>query len=273
MEESPEIVKDIKKKPSRRRYIIPAFIPFLIIVALFGSFLKWKSEPDPSSEKLIRQIAAEQLKKAPNELTDEDFAKITQLSFINQDVPVGQRKKIELYDIKLLKKFVNLQVLDLSGISYPKPDIPKWMVALAKMHVFNLQKKYQESYMEKYLIDLSPLANLSKLQILDIKGTPIKDLQPLAKIESLKEIHLLDKQLDELDLFHGGAVPKTVSINNKAFKLEMVLPWPPYKNKDADSENIKNSLPKVISYMQGTWGSPLDNIKIDIMIEVDKALK
>ena len=69
----------------------------LLIPVFVFSLLQWEQKPDPASEKISRQIAARRLNKDPNDLTDEDFAKITALSIRNQ----------ELSDIRLLKKFKN----------------------------------------------------------------------------------------------------------------------------------------------------------------------
>ncbi len=126
--------EDTPKIPSYRRYIIAAFlIPLIIIAALvFIWFTQEEHKPDPASEKIIREAAAEQLNKDPNELTDEDFAKITKITDLDflgltklYDQPIPPWVLTELSDIRLLEKFTNLQELDLYSIKYPDKYIPK----------------------------------------------------------------------------------------------------------------------------------------------------
>ena len=108
MESNENIQKDNKKKPSRRKYIIAA--GFILLIGIFVLlFHIWEPKYDPASEAVIHEAAAEILKKDPNELTDDDFAKITAMKLQGEI----------LADIKLLEKFTNLQ--ELSIIYTPRP--------------------------------------------------------------------------------------------------------------------------------------------------------
>ena len=74
MEEPSEIIKDIKKKSSFRRYIIASgFIALLITSSLVYIYFTQKPKSDPASEKIIRKAAAAAFNKFPNELGKEDF--------------------------------------------------------------------------------------------------------------------------------------------------------------------------------------------------------
>jgi hypothetical protein len=106
--------KTIKKKFSQRKYIIAsAFL--LIIAALVFIYFTQEQKPDPVSEKVIREITALQHNKDPNELTDEDFARIVEIDLSNK----------KLSNIRLLEKFFNLRDLSLNNTIFPENEIPK----------------------------------------------------------------------------------------------------------------------------------------------------
>ncbi|MBN1973478.1 MAG: leucine-rich repeat domain-containing protein [Sedimentisphaerales bacterium] len=167
-------------KANRLKIIIGIGALLLIIAGLLVSFLKWEPKPDPTSEKIIREIAGKQLNKDPNSLTDEDFAQITNIS-INS-------KKFS--DIKLLEKLTNLERLELFDIHYPMGAIPKWMSFLAKHGLLNLEKRFA--------IDLSPLTNLDNLQSLNISSTQVADITPLANLKKLNILNLGDTQVSDI---------------------------------------------------------------------------
>ena len=156
-------------------------------------------KPDPASEKIIREAAAAQLGKDPNELTDEDFAKITELSIGERTQSIlsmydeGDSFKYaynKLSDIRLLDKFTNLKILYLGSIDVSTDKIPKWMLLLSKLGIFNLEKRFS--------FDLSPLEKLSHLEKLQVGGNVVIDLQPLAKLSHLKNIQLINAQVSDI---------------------------------------------------------------------------
>lgn len=124
-------------------------------------------------------IAAFQLNKEFNDLTDEDFAKITKFEL----------KFKQLSYIKLLEKFTNLHVLDLGYIRYPDKNIPKWMKYLAKYGIFNLD--------EKFAIDLSPLKNLSALKKLQLTYVQIFDITSLKELVNLEMLSIIGISLSD----------------------------------------------------------------------------
>jgi Leucine-rich repeat (LRR) protein len=166
---------NIPKKPLRRKYIIAAGFILCVIAGYVYWVLTWNpvdSESIKESEAIIRQLAAAQLNKDPNLLTDVDFEQITVLG-------LGGK---ELSDIKLLEKFTNLQTLNLLQINWPKKEIPFLMKVLVKIKLYNPNKKFA--------LDLSPLEKLTNLQELYLSGLLIKDITPLSGIINLKHLVL-----------------------------------------------------------------------------------
>jgi hypothetical protein len=195
---------DMQKKPCRLKYLIPAVILLILLIfiaALFSSFLKWEQKPDPASEAIIREEAAYWLWKDPNEVTDEDFAKLTEFSF-NLSRPgrfhkmVGSGKDaraviIELSDITLLKKFTNLKKLQLNNVGYLEKNIPKWMKIMAKFGFIDLE--------DRFLIDLRPIEKLYGLQFLSLYTMPVKNIQPLSSLTNLEILSLERTRVCDLE--------------------------------------------------------------------------
>ncbi len=187
--------KQNKKLLNRKHTLAAVFLLFMITAALVFIYFTQESKPDPASEAIIRKVTAEQLLKEsigtknpilkwvaqqtkfdmkdPNELTDPDFAQITELI-------ISEKK---LNDIKLLEKFTNLQELSLNSISFPEEHIGLCMTFLTKLGIIDLKKRFR--------IDLSPLENLSNLHQLFIIKTPIKDIKPLSGLVNLQELHII----------------------------------------------------------------------------------
>lgn len=181
-----------EKKPSRRKYIIPAFIILCILAGYIYKVITWESKPDPASEKIIRQIAAKQLYKEPNELSDEDFAKITILKTESKGSVKfeGEYKDFidntwgNLSEIKLLEKFTNLRELELIMIHRSNENIPKWKKILERIGIINMK--------DKLFFDLKPFENLKNLTKLDFRYSDINNIKPLKKIKNLKSLNLMD---------------------------------------------------------------------------------
>ncbi len=199
-----------EKKPSRKKYLIPAVIILCILAGLIYRAITWESKPDPASEKIIRQAAAAQLTTDtnnpidPNTLTDEDFVKITELRI----------EYHELSDIKLLEKFTNLQTLFLFNIRFPKKDIPSWMKMLSKLGIFNLS--------ERFNIDLSPIRNLTNLQALELYRTQVSNLKPLRNLTNLRTLGLGSTQVSNLEPIKGLKKLRYISIRNCPITDEQV---------------------------------------------------
>ena len=216
-----------QKKPSRRKYIIPAVIILCILVGYIYLVVTWTpadSESKKASDAVIRQIAAVQLNKDPNDLTDEDFAQIREftltlrahiaakllnkepndltnedtyqiLDYITKNMKLNYSGVVsviylELSDIRLLKKLQNLQTLSIRSVRLPEKDIPAWMQIFAKLGIYNPS--------ERFYIDLSPLKNLSGLNTLSLEGSYIKNIKPLSKLINLKELNLNNTSVFDL---------------------------------------------------------------------------
>ena len=190
MKDTIKKASDIKKKPTRTKYIMPAVIIFLCIFAgLVYRSVKWTpvdSESKKASEAIIRQAAAEQLTADPdnpidpNTLTDGDFVNVTQLDIV----------RIELYDIMLLKKFTNLQKLYLGRVVIPKKAVPKWMAILAKVNILNLD--------DRFSLDLSPIRNLHYLKSIILRNSQVSSIEPIKKFKNLETLDISRTQVTDL---------------------------------------------------------------------------
>jgi len=182
---------DIQKEPPHRlrhwwRYFIAsAIIPLLITAALLFIYFTQEQKADPTSARIIREVVAQRLHTNPNELTNEDFASITTFRL----------KNIKLCDVKLLEKFTNLQELEMSSLRYPESAIPKWMILLSKLGIYDFSKRF--------VIDLSPLEKLAKLEKIDIISTSVKDIKPLSNLINLKRLMLNRVQITDLEPVMG----------------------------------------------------------------------
>jgi hypothetical protein len=190
-------MSETKQKPSRKRYLLAAVLVILLIAALvFIWFTQNEPKPDKASERLIRKVVAAQLKKDPNELNDEDYALFKQISFtayggfLPMDDPsfllIGAT---EVSDIKLLKKFTNLQTLDMYSINYPENKISKLMEILRKFGI---------NTANRFVIDLTPLEGLSNLHTLSFNGTSIKNIEPLSNLINLRNLDISNTYVIDL---------------------------------------------------------------------------
>jgi hypothetical protein len=170
-----------QKKPSRRRYIIPAVI-LCIFAGCMYMILAYNAETKRrEGEAIIRsEVAFWVLHKDPNDLTEKDFATLTYAN-------IGYGNNI--YDLKPLEKFTCLQSLFFGDESFrddapplPKPIIPKWKFFLAKLRIIDLEKK---DY-----FNLKPIGKLANLQNILFCGEKIFDIKPLAKLTGLKKLTL-----------------------------------------------------------------------------------
>ncbi len=169
-----------KQFSKKKLLFIAVCFVLLMIVALVVAALNQEPKPDPESERVILEIAAKTLNKDVNDLTNEDFASITNLSIFGK----------ELCDITAIEKFTNLKELKLETILYPRQKIQNWVMFLAKLRIINIMKKY------KY--DLSPLENLSKLERIQLSMITIKNPKPLASLVNLKVFILIGTNVTDL---------------------------------------------------------------------------
>ena len=208
----------------------------LVAAALFYVSLTQEPKTDVASEKLICEAAAKRLSKDPNDMTDEDYAKIKILHFAeikhdnigNSSMIVRMQKDIA--DISLLKKFTNLEKLNFSNIRR-RYNVPSYMKILAGFGIVNLENRYA--------IDLSPLSSLKSLQTIDLNGCPIKNLDPLSKLTNLKMLDISDTLISDMEPL------------KKLTNLEQLLMMGCKNITDKQVEDLQKALPNLkIVYSQ-----------------------
>lgn len=197
---------DIPNKSQNRKYLsVAVVVSILTFTVLAFVFITQKPKSDPVSEAVIRQVAAKQLNKEPNDLADEDYLKITKFALLEK----------ELSDIKLIEKFSNLQELHLNSIHFASEKIPKWMKLLAKLGIIDLSKRTS--------INLSPLKKLPKLKILIISSTRISDIEPLKNNRSLQMLTLNNTWTKDFSSLKGLSNLESLNLNNnKVSDIEFV---------------------------------------------------
>ncbi|MBN1974387.1 MAG: hypothetical protein JW787_12160 [Sedimentisphaerales bacterium] len=229
----------LKKKHSYRSYTLAASFFLLIIAALVFIYFTQEPQPDPTSEKIIRQAVARQLNKDSNDLTDEDFARISEVRLgLSQVSSSLTSPSQELADLYILEKFSNLKTLRLENINYPTNAIPKWMKILSKLGIYDLKKRFA--------IDLKPLENLNSLQLLQIYNVPVKNIKPLAGLTNLQRLFLENLQLSDLK-------PIKELINLKILGLN--------DSKVSDLQPLKDMVNLQNLFLDGTKVSNLEPLK------------
>ena len=175
-------------QPDSRRYkLVLTFLLLLFFIALSIIFLSQEPKSDPASEAAIRKAAAQQLGIDPNDLSDEDFAQITQLDLFISEKNQG--------DIKFLRKFTALRELTINSRPLSESEVPKWMAVLSKLKLYRLSKNYP--------IDLGPLKHLYNLQKIVIYGAPFKNVSSLYSLKNLKVLKLYGKQIRSIKSLEG----------------------------------------------------------------------
>ena len=172
----------IQKKCFRLKRKMAAVVCAIFLAAgLATVFFLLKSSYHSDSDIVIMQAAAKQLNKDPNELTNDDFAQITQLNLSGK----------ELSDIRLLEKFINLQGLYMSGVKVPNSALPKWKLILKKLHLINKS--------DNKFIDFKPLAKLTSLENLTLSYTEIDDIEPLSGLNNIRELNLTRTRISDFN--------------------------------------------------------------------------
>jgi len=178
---------------SSKKYIFPLIFILLSIPIIFYILIKPKY--DPMSDEVILKAAADQLNKNPDELTSDDFAKITELSFTGYG----------LTDIGMIKNFTNLRELDLWACLQEK-TLPRWMNLLGKWGLIDLSTKRS--------IDLSPLRKLVGLRSLDLSYSPLKDIKHLEGLVNLEYLYLGNTGVSDISPLKNFRKLKSLNINN-----------------------------------------------------------
>ncbi len=206
MEDEYSLNNVVNKKIFRGKYIIPiVFVVLCIFAGYIYKGITWRPKSDLVSERLIRQQVAKQLKKDPNELSDDDFSQIKNVAVLKDKGPLAF-SHAEITDIKLLEKFTNLQELAIYA-HFPENAIPKWMKVLSKLGVINLDSQFS--------IDLSALKKLYNLQELFLEANPISSLEPIKGLKNLRRLSLSNTQVSNLNPIKNLANLEIFEINDE----------------------------------------------------------
>ena len=173
--------KEIQETSPNRKYII-TFIFFLMISITISGFILFRQDsiPDKASEAIILQAAAKVLNKEPNDLTADDYLKISALDLSGNTFS----------NIHLIQKFSNLKSLTLNNLHVKEKKNSKVMNLLIRLHVI---KASDENF-----IDLRPLRKLHHLEKLYIIGSPVKNIKPLSNLKNLKELYIAGTPVSDL---------------------------------------------------------------------------
>jgi Leucine-rich repeat (LRR) protein len=176
--------KDIKKPfLQRHKNATVTVCLILIIISIFNPYRK-KHDRDKFQEKndaVILDAAARSLNKQDLDLTEADYLQVNKLYISNR----------ELFDVKLLDKFVNLKELSLFRVRILQNDIPEWKAILVKCGIYDLSKDN--------IIDLSALKKLDGLENLSIVDTPVNNIMPLAGLTNLQRLNLDGTMISDLN--------------------------------------------------------------------------
>ena len=127
---------------------------------------------------IVREAVARQLGKKPEDLTDEDYRKVQELSLFG-----GQISSLELP-----KGLTSLQGLDLSNTRVSNLEPLKDLASLQRLDLDNTK-----------VSNLEPLKGLSSLQRLDLVGTKVSNLEPLKGLASLQGLYLYNTKVSNLE--------------------------------------------------------------------------
>ncbi len=100
------------KKPSHRKYKVAAVLIFLYILCIvsYDFFIPKRAKVD--SDTIIRAVAARQLNKDVDKVTDKDLKSITKFVLVDRTMEKYYITGLQIIDINLLRKFSNLRELD-----------------------------------------------------------------------------------------------------------------------------------------------------------------
>ena len=152
--------------------------------------------PDPESEALICEVAASQLHKNPEDLTDEDIANINMLLIINE----------QLCDIKGVERFWNTQCLGLFNIKYPDKAIPVWMKILGKTGLIDAQKRVA--------LDLVPIKKLGFIKDVYFDSVSVKSFEPLLKIKYIETLSIANMEIYDFESLRKFKNLNTLNLYN-----------------------------------------------------------
>ena len=142
---------------------------------------------------IVREAVARKLKKKSDELIDDDYRKIKQLSLYGSGIS----------NLTPLKELTNLQTLTIEGTMLTHISPLAYLTNLQELNLKNTQ-----------VSDVRPLVSLANLQWLDLSGIQISDVDPLVYLTNLKKLYLVGTQVSDLSPLASLINLQTLSLDD-----------------------------------------------------------
>jgi hypothetical protein len=182
-----------QKKSSGRKYIFAAVIFLFIIIGSLVFTFYAREEPDYISDSVFRKLVSEQLNKNPKDLTDEDFAKVKNISLAGFSFWTNSSSGT------LFKRSDNTITVRFStkreDNSYINFELP--------IHISFLSKLGIKIKNRKYLFDLKTLEKLTNLQNLNLSSANITNINSIGKLHKLEALFISKAAVRNLEQFKG----------------------------------------------------------------------
>lgn len=187
-----------KSKIKRRRFRISTTIIWTIFIAVVVLCLVIDSHSQRVNNEVIRILIEDKLNKKDSELTKADYLKITELDLSETAVT----------DLRLIKEFTNLQILDLSEAPVELYNYtPKWRIILARWGILKHKKSRKK-------IDLSSLKYLKNLRILNLNRASFKNIKSISNLKNLELLILADTEISNINFLPGITSLQTLIMDN-----------------------------------------------------------
>ncbi len=246
-------------KNDRKQFSIKVIVPVaaILLLCFLSVYIyhayRWYSTFDmkcqKQSEKVLRQVIAEQLGKNPDDLVAQDFAEITTLNI----------EKKQLYDIELLKECYKLQKLTFRDITIPQINSPVLITALAKLKVVRNPKRV--------FIELKILENLIDLEVLRIHNAPFGFLDSISGVYGLKVLTLNYMSISNIEFLKSLPNLETLSLNgNMIFDIGPLAKIRSLKNLCIDHTQIRDI--KALQTLSGLEILSINNTQISDLLPI-----
>lgn len=192
-------------------------IPICAIILVIGMIYKYSNPVIRWHDETLKWIVVQELNKnIEDDIRISDVSQIMELSLDGE----------EIKDLKDLKYFFNLKVLELRTPKVDNLNSIKNLVHLDKLVLCGLDIKTLDSLNKLHLSDLTlqdlpllsikPLGQMEKLQNLKLQGLPISSIQSLAGAKSIEKLNLENMDIDDLEVLKD--LPNLSSISMKKVK-------------------------------------------------------
>lgn len=162
--------------------ISPALPAEKVVPAVTEQVEEIKEAPTSEDYIIIRDAVARHRNKKPDELTDDDYRKTTELDLSGSGIT----------EISMLKHLTNLQALGLEGTQVS--DIG------ALSGLTNLQELYLS---RTQVSDIGSLSGLTNLQLLNLASTQVSDIGGLSGLMNLRELYLAGTEVRDIGALSG----------------------------------------------------------------------